>query len=110
MTNNRSQQESIAPQFRPLAVVIVTLGVLLAIFSASRWYAAEVSIPRYCAQPELALQRLAAVITEKRPAGDGSRRDYIVAAKLEFLLPARADEPAADYLRRLRNHLELQCG
>ncbi len=90
--------------------MIVTLGVLLAIFSASRWYAATVSIPRYCAQPEMALQRLAAVLTQDKPAGDGPRRDYIVAAKLGFLLPAHADETAEVYLRRLRDRLERECG
>lgn len=110
MTEIRLKDEPIGTGFRPVRLVLVVLAVLAMIFYASRWYAATVSIPRYCAQPEMALQRLAAVLTQDRPAGDGPRRDYIVAAKLGFLLPAHADETAEVYLRRLRDRLERECG
>jgi len=97
------------PAFHPVRLVLVVFGILLLVFYASRWYVAQVSLPRYCQQPELVLQRLAAINTESRPAGDKSRRDYIVAAKLEFLVPARADEPIETYLQRLRLQLEEKC-
>lgn len=93
-----------------MRLVMAVLVLLALIFSASRWYAATVSIPRYCAQPEISLQRLAAVLSEDKPAGNGSRRDYIIAAKLGFLLPAKADESDSAYLLRLREHLERACG
>ncbi len=89
--------------------MLVVLTVLLLISFASRWYATQVSLPRYCQQPEQVLQRIQAIITEKKPAGDGARRDYIVAAKLKFLIPSTADEPLDAYLLRLRNRLEEEC-
>ena len=101
--------EVITPTFQPVRLVLVVFGILLLIFYANLWYAAQVSLPRYCQQPGLVLQRLAAIDSENRPAGDKSRRDYIVAAKLEFLVPARADEPMDAYLLRLRALLEENC-
>lgn len=105
-----SPVDSATPSFKPVRLVLVVFAVLLLIFSASRWYAAQISLPRYCEQTELVLQRLAAINTESRPAGDQSRRDYIVAAKLEFLLPARSDEKVDAYLLRLKNLLAEKCG
>lgn len=101
--------EVITPTFQPVRLVLVVFVILLLIFYANLWYAAQVSLPRYCQQPGLVLQRLAAIDSENRPAGDKSRRDYIVAAKLEFLVPARADEPMDAYLLRLRALLEENC-
>lgn len=104
-----SSVEFVASTFKPVRLLLVVFTVLLLIFYASHWYAAQVSLPRYCQQTEQVLQRLAAINTQSRPAGNKSRRDYIVAAKLEFLLPARADEPVDTYLLRLRNQLEEKC-
>ena len=101
--------EVITPAFQPMRLLLVVLGILLLVFYASRWYAAQVSLPRYCEQPELVLQRLAAINSESRPVGDQSRRDYIVAAKLEFLVPARAGESVDAYLLRLKAQLEENC-
>jgi len=95
--------------FQPVRLVLVVLAALLLVSLASHWYAGEVSLPRYCEQRELVLQRLAAIITEERPAGEEARRDYIVAAKLEFLVPPAADEPLDAYLRRVRRGLEQRC-
>ena len=110
MAELRSKEDSSAGELRPVRLVLAVLILLSMIFFASRWYATTVSIPRYCAQPETALHLLAAVMSEQKPAGDGPRRDYVVAAKLEFLLPARSDETAEAYLRRLRDHLRRECG
>jgi hypothetical protein len=101
--------EVITPVFQPVRLVLVVFSILLLVFYASRWYAEQVSLPRYCQQPELVLQRLAAINTESSPAGDKSRREYIVAAKLEFLVPARADESMDAYLLRLKALLEENC-
>lgn len=100
---------STGPGFRLVPVVLVALAALLLVSVASHWHAGQVSLPRYCEQPELVLQRLAAVMSETRPAGEGARRDYIVAAKLEFLVPPLADEPIKDYLQRVRRLLEQHC-
>jgi hypothetical protein len=100
---------STGPGFRPVRLVLFVLAALLFVSFASHWYAGEVSLSRYCEQPELALQRLAAVMSENRPAGEWARRDYVVAAKLEFLLPRTADESPDAYLERVRRRLEQQC-
>ena len=99
-----------AARFRPFSLLVAVLVMLVLISLLSRWYAAKVSLPRYCAEPEETLHRLAAVISEERPAGDESRREFIVAAKLKYLVPARVDETDRDYLQRLRVYLEQQCG
>ena len=109
MSSPSSISELVAQRFRPVRLVLVVLTILLLVSFASRWYAGQVSLPRYCQQPELVLQRIAAIITEKKPAGEGARRDYIVAAKLKFLMPSTADEPLDAYLMRLRRQLEVQC-
>ena len=110
MAEMRANDEPAGTGFRPVRLVLSALVLLSIIFIASRWYAETVSIPRYCAQPELALKRLAAVLTEDKPAGDGPRREFIVAAKLGFLLPSRPNETTDAYLRRLREQLERECG
>lgn len=109
MSSPSSLSEPVAQRFQPVRLVLVVLTVLLLISFASRWYAGQVSLPRYCQQPEQVLQRIEAIITEKKPAGEGARRDYIVAAKLEFLVPRTSDEPLDVYLMRLQHRLEEQC-
>lgn len=110
MSGSETVSIPVTGRFRAVPLVLVVLILLLLISAAARWYAQRVSLPRYCAQPEQFLQHLAAVISEERPAGNRSRREYIVAAKLKYLLPARADESDTEYLRRLRVYLERECG
>ena len=101
--------ESTPLGFHPVRLVLVVLVALLVVFRASDWYAGQVSVPRYCEQQELMLQHLLSINTQKRPAGENARRNYIVAAKLEFLLPRMADEPLDAYVSRLRTQLDEQC-
>jgi hypothetical protein len=82
---------------------------MLAISAISRWYARDVTLPRYCENPERVLADLRRVLTEKQPAGDGARRPFIVAARLTFLVPRNGDEPLEEYLERLRGHLAGRC-
>ncbi len=100
---------SSASRFRPFRLVLVVMAALLLVFQASDWYAGQVSLPRYCEQQALMLQHLAAINTEERPAGDQPRRNFVVAAKLEFLLPRMADEPVDAYIVRVRSRLEREC-
>lgn len=109
MEHLQSSQEPPSTRFHAVPLLLVALAALVVIFWASDWYAGRVSLPRYCNQSELTLQRLAAINTESRPAGDRSRRDYIVAAKLEFLLPRQADEPLQAYIARLKAQLVEHC-
>lgn len=109
MHDEPAPAERVGPGFRPVRLVLVVLAALLLVSFASNWYAGQVSLPRYCQQPELALQRLAAIISENRPLGAESRREYMVAAKLEFLVPRVSDEPLEAYLQRVRHQLAQQC-
>ena len=109
MQDNRGLAGQIGPGFQPVRLVVVVLAVLLLVSFAGDWYAGQVSLPRYCQQPELVLRRLAAVTTENRPTMEEARRDYLVAAKLEFLVPRIVDETLDDYLQRLRHQLQQQC-
>ncbi len=75
----------------------------------SSWYGREISIPRYCQNPEQALDYLRRILTELEPSQNDSRRPYVVAAKLLFLMPRRSDESVDRYLARLDQHLREAC-
>ena len=95
--------------FSPLRVVVPVLAGLLSVSALAQWYARSVSLPRYCENPTRTLTHLERILAENRPAGDGSSRPYIVAAKLLFLVPRGADEGRGAYLDRVRRHLQGQC-
>ncbi|HHL45099.1 MAG TPA: hypothetical protein ENJ24_00860 [Gammaproteobacteria bacterium] len=95
--------------FRLLPVIIVVTAVLLIIPVWLNWYSAAVSLPRYCTDPQQTLTHLQQILTEPRPAGEESRRPYLIAAKLLFLLPRQADESTEAYLRRVENYFQSRC-
>lgn len=96
--------------FNPLQVIVPVLLLMLSISFAARWYSQQVSLPRYCEDPDQALIYLQQIITETRPAGEASRRPYIIAAKLLFLLPRESNETDPVYIERVKQHLRIQCG
>ncbi len=95
--------------FHALRIITVVLLVMICIPFWANWYTGEVSLPRYCNDPQATLERLEKVLTEERPAGDNSRIPYIRAAKLIFLLPRQPDENIPDYLNRVRNYVQNSC-
>lgn len=95
--------------FRLLPVIIAVALALLAIPVWLNWYSASVSLPRYCSDPQQTLVHLRQILSEPRPAGDESRRPYLIAAKLLFLLPRRSGENVDDYLLRLEDELQNRC-
>jgi len=95
--------------FKPLWLVLTILFLLLMIGTWSKWYAQEVSIPRYCENPELSLQHLEKIITDKQPAGEEPRKPYIITAKLLFLLPQQTDETVPAYIERVRIYIKEHC-
>jgi len=101
------------PEIRPRRiagrVVAAALGAMLLISAGAQWYGRSVGLPRYCDDPDAALQRLREVMHEPRPAGEDSRLPYIVAAKLLFLDPRRDGEGEADYIYRVRRHISQVC-
>ncbi len=95
--------------FNVWGVIFFVVLALLAISLLSQWYAQQVTLPRYCENPEQTLQLLQKIISEERPAGNETRRPYLIAAKLLFLLPRQVDETLPAYLDRIHTHLQEQC-
>jgi hypothetical protein len=98
-----------APPFNPLRLIGFVLLMLLCISIWLRWYTGAVSMPRYCDNPADTLHYLEKVLTEERPAEEHSRRPYIIAAKLLYIIPQQREEPVKDYLRRLKIRIAEQC-
>ncbi len=94
---------------RILLVFAATTAVLLLVFSAAEQYAERSAIPRYCADKTGVIERVGIILTTGEPVGQASKRPFIVAAKLIFLIPQRDDEDVAAYLERLRLHLFQTC-
>ncbi len=109
MTASYSDNLQHKPPFRPLRLIAVILLILLAISAAAQWYARNVTLPRYCEDPIQTLTHVRQLLTEQRPAGDGDRKPYIIAARLTFLIPRKPDEPLTRYLDRLQRHIDQQC-
>ncbi len=107
--DHRSNAGARRPWIGVVATLTVVCGVLIGIFAAADWYAGNVSMSRHCADPERALALVERVLTEARPAGEQRTRPYVVAAKLLYLVPQRAEEPERAYLARLRGHIEAAC-
>lgn len=92
-----------------LGAALALAAALSAVFSAAEWYGERVSVPRYCDDPEGHVTRVGRILSEPRPAEEDSRRPYVIAAKLLYLVPQQRDEAVADYLARLRHRIEAAC-
>jgi hypothetical protein len=95
--------------FRLAVGFAVAALVLLGVFDAAEWYAEQVSISRYCGNPDATLELVRETLSERRPASDAGTRPYVVAAKLIYLIPRRDREPIGDYLARLRQRIAESC-
>ncbi len=93
-----------------LAVGFVAAALILTgIFDAAEWYAGQVSISRYCGNPDATLELVREILSEQRPASEGSTRPYVVAAKLIYLIPQKDGESLENYLARLRLSIAESC-
>jgi hypothetical protein len=95
--------------FRIAVVFVVTALVLMLAFGAAEQYADRSAIPRYCADQQNVLGRVKIILTKKQPVGDGSKRPFIIAAKLIFLVPQKDNETVQSYVERLQRHLDKVC-
>lgn len=109
MTEQRGDNRTEKPPFRPIRLIVIILLILLGISAAAQWYGRNVTMPRYCKDPAGTLERVHKVLTERTPAGEGDRKPYIIAARLTFLIPREDNEPLNTYLERLQRHIEQQC-
>ncbi|MFQ6004025.1 MAG: hypothetical protein ACE5OQ_00860 [Woeseia sp.] len=86
------------------------MALILSIVSfGSGWYADNVLIPRYCEDVPETLRLLEEVLTMERPAGDGSRIPYLIAAKITYLQPQQSSETIPEYLQRVQLYLDQHC-
>lgn len=92
-----------------VAVFSIAAGALILIFSGAGWYADTTALPRYCDAPAATISRVGNILRDETPDELKSKRDYIVAAKLIFLVPQESNEPLTAYLGRLRARIENTC-
>ncbi len=106
MDTNRSVQ---IKYFSPLRLITTIFIILILISFSATWYARQVSLPRYCDKNEQVTIYLTRILHKQLPEKDKSKRPYIIAAKLLFLVPQLANESIEDYIRRVQMHLMEQC-
>ncbi len=95
--------------YRLIAVFVVAGAVLLMVFQLAERHAETAALPRYCDAPRTHLEYVREILTIARPTGDETRRPYIIAAKLIYLIPRRADEDVGSYLLRLEQEIRAVC-
>lgn len=96
-------------KFRPLGLIAAVAAVMLLVNLSVQGYARAVLLPRYCGDIDRTLGHLERVLTRPHPAPAGERREYLIAAKLLFLVPQQAGEPVDAYLARIRSGLQERC-
>lgn len=94
---------------RILAVFFITSVAMLLIFNAAEWYADNSAMPRYCENPAGAVEHVREILSSATPMVGKSKRPYVVAAKLIFLVPRQDAEPLQSYLSRLRRRISETC-
>jgi len=92
-----------------IGLFLAVLALLRLVSATAEWHSRQVLLPRYCDEPEVALARLGALRSAGPQPLDQARRDYMVAAKLEFLVPRAGGESAEVYRLRLLQELKKQC-
>jgi hypothetical protein len=114
--NNLSQHQPteshfIKSQFKPLPLIIIILVIMLSISQAIQWYSTSITLPRFCHDPEKALHHLEEIINSSHLTTNSreTRRPYIIAAKLIYLIPQQANETNEHYLYRVRIELSQRC-
>jgi len=95
---------------RILAVFLFTSVAMLLIFDAAEWYADTSALPRYCESPAETIAIVREILTSPTPVAGKSRRPYVVAAKLIFLVPREDAEPLQSYLKRVQVRISEKCG
>ncbi len=97
------------PIRRILPILLATLLVMFSVSMAIEWYSENVSLPRYCGDPQESLRYLEADLRDQRPAGDEPRKPYLIAAKLLFLVPRGSGESIDAYLDRVELEILRHC-
>lgn len=96
-------------RFWPLALIACVAALMTLVNLSVQGYSRTVLLPRYCGKIEQTLDYLERILTQPRPAAGGERREYLIAAKLMFLMPQQTGEPDDAYLARIRSDLHERC-
>ncbi|MCP4076438.1 MAG: hypothetical protein GY744_09660 [Gammaproteobacteria bacterium] len=102
-------QGLIKAPFNPLKVILPVLIALLSVSLMAQWYASNVTLPRFCKDPQQTLHQLSKLLDDEASIHTEQRRQTMIAAKLLFLNPMHQDESKPDYLRRLNYFMLNQC-
>ena len=94
---------------RILVVFLFTAVAMLLIFDAAEWYSDNSALPRYCENPAETVGHVREILSSATPVEGKSKRPYVVAAKLIFLVPRGDAEPMQSYLERLRRRISESC-
>ena len=98
------------PVWMPLVVMFVLAAAGLSfVFQAAGHRADTTLLQRYCDAPKAHVAKVARILGAADPAAGGSRRPYIIAAKLIYIVPQRSGESDAAYLDRLAVRLTRVC-
>lgn len=95
--------------FSPIRLIVFVLLLMLSVSFMATWYGNNVNLPRYCGKVDETIIVLRKIMTEETPAGDESRRPYIITAKILFLLPKYSEEDTENYLLRVRDYIQENC-
>jgi len=91
------------------AVFAVTAITMVLIFRFAGWRAENALLPRYCEDPRASIEYVRRIVEDGGPQEGEKRRPYIIAAKLIFLVPQQADEPAEAWMGRIEQRLSERC-
>ena len=92
-----------------LAVFLITSAVLLYISHMADHRASNALLRRYCDDPARHVALVKRILTKDEPAGTGTRRPYIIAAKLIYIVQQEVNEPVQTYLERLHTTIVASC-
>ncbi len=92
-----------------IAIFAITAVILISVFNGAEWRAEHELLPRYCDTPALHLDLVRQILTEETPAGGETRRPYIIAAKLLYIVPRQDGEPVGDYITRVDYEIQRSC-
>ncbi|MCU7835890.1 MAG: hypothetical protein KZQ83_11650 [gamma proteobacterium symbiont of Taylorina sp.] len=117
MSNYEISTDDFKPtKFKTIPFVFSILIIILFISQAIQWYSRSVTLPRFCEDPQLSLHHLQEIITQQPPhvkiaelAGREARKPYIIAAKLIYIIPQKANESIEDYIHRVHQELSQRC-
>lgn len=90
-------------------IFMITAAILISVFNGAKWRAENELLPRYCTTPVESLNLVRQILTEETPAGSATRRPYIIAAKLLYIVPREEDEAVDNYITRLDFEIQRSC-